>query len=446
MNLTDIAQYTIEQARKAGADQADVYLERGRESTVTVRMGELEVLKQASSKGLGLRVFLGNRLGFAYTSDFDRRSLKAFAARTVEMAREISADPHNVLPEAAVKAQYPDLQLYDPEIAAIPIEWKIKAAKEMEAAGMGRDKRINNSGGSSFYDGDSEIVIANSLGALHSYRSSSCTLSCSLVAEQDGKKQSNGWSCSKRFFNELETPEQVAGVAAERTTRMLGAVKPQTQVVPVVFDPQMSTGLIGILFGALNGDAVYKRSTFMVDKLGEKITPDSFFLMDDALKVRGLGSQPVDDEGIPTTAHTVVDAGVLKMYFYDAYSAHKAGAKPTGNARRGYSSTPSVGSWNLYLKAGDKTPQEIIRSVDNGLYLTSTMGFGINFTSGDMSRGASGLWIEKGELAYPVEEATIAGNILDMLKNVVMIGTDLEFRRSTSAPTIRIDGITVSGK
>jgi PmbA protein len=446
MKLTDIAQYTLEQALKAGADQADVYLEQGRESTITVRMGELEVLKQATSKGLGLRVFIGNRLGFAYTSDFDRQSLKAFAARTAEMAREISADPHNVLPEAAVKAVYPDLQLYDPQVAEIPVDWKIKAAKEMERAGMGYDPRINNSGGASFYDGDVESVIVNSLGALHSYRSSSCTLACSLVAEQDGKKQTNGWSSSKRYFKVLESPEQVAKVAAQRTVRMLGATKPETQVVPVVFDPQMAAGFIGILFGALNGDSVHKRSTFMVDKLDQKIAPDHFTLLDDALMVRGLGSQPVDDEGIPTTTHTVMDHGVLKMYFYDAYSAHKTGMKPTGNARRGYSSTPSVGAWNLYLKAGDNTPEQIIKSVDNGLYLTSTMGFGVNFTSGDMSRGASGLWIEKGELTHPVEEATIAANLLDMLKNVVMIGNDLEFRRSTAAPTIRIDGITVSGK
>jgi PmbA protein len=446
MNLRDIAQYTVEQARKAGADQSDVYLEQGRESTVTVRLGELEVLKQASSKGLGLRVFLGNRLGFAYTSDFDKASLKTFADRTVEMAREISTDPHNVLPETALKAPFPDLDLFDPQVAEIPMDWKIKAAKEMEAAGMDCDKRINNSGGSSFYDGDSQTVIANSLGVLHSYRASNCSLGCSLVAEQDGKKQTNGWSCGKRFFKDLESPEQVASVAAERTLRMLGAVKPHTQVVPVVFDPQMAASLIGIIFGALNGDAIYKRSSFMVDKLGQKIAPDNFTLMDDALRRRGPGSQPVDDEGIPTTTHMVIDGGALKMYFYDAYAAHKAGVAPTGNARRGYSSTPSVGSWNLYLKPGDKSPQEIIKSVDNGLYLTSTMGFGVNFVSGDMSKGASGIWIEKGELAYPVEEATIAGNLLEMLQNVTMIGSDLEFRRATAAPTIRIDGITVSGK
>jgi len=445
MNAKDIAQYTVEQALKAGADEADVYLEQGRESSVVVRMGELETLKQATSKGLGLRVFQGNRLGFAYTSDFDKGSLKAFAARTVEMAREISADSHNVLPETAVAATYPDLDLYDPEIAAIPMDWKVNTARQMEKVGMAQDSRITNSGGSSVGEGDTEMVIANSRGVLHAYRSSSVGISCSLVAEQDGKKQSGGWWAGKRFLKELDDPEAVAKKAAERTVRMLGARQPETAVVPVVFDPLMAAGFIGIIFGALNGNSVMKRSTFMVDKLDQQIAPDFFTLMDDPLLKRGRGSQPVDDEGVPTSTKTVIDRGVLKMYFYDAYSAHKAGLQPSGNARRGYSSTPSVGSWNLYLKAGQHSPEEIIKSVDKGLYLTSTMGFGVNFASGDMSRGAAGFWIEGGKLAYPVEEATIAANLLDMLKNVTMIGNDLDFRSSTVAPTIKIEGITVSG-
>ncbi len=442
----DIAAFVVEQALKSGADEADVYLETGRESSVTVRLGELETLKQAHSKGLGLRAFLGNRLGFAYTSDFERKSLQAFARRTVEMAREISADPHNVLPPTLPRAQYPDLDLYDPEVANISMEWKLTTAREMEKIGMGVDPRINNSNGASVGDGEAETVIANSQGVLHAYRSSSCGLSCSLVAEQEGKKQSNGWWCSKRFFSELESPEQIARVAAERTVRMLGATKPPTQVVPVVFDPQMAASFLGIIFAALNGNSILKRSSFMVDKLGQKVAADNFTLMDDGLRVRGLGSQPIDDEGVPTSTKTVIDRGILKRYFYDGYAAHKAGVSPTGNARRGYSSTPSVGAWNLYLKAGEKSPQAIIRSVENGLYLTSTMGFGVNMVNGDFSRGAAGIWIEKGELTKPVEEATIAGNVLDMLKNVSLVGDDLVFRSSYASPTIKIDGLTVSGK
>ncbi|MCX6639540.1 MAG: TldD/PmbA family protein [bacterium] len=445
MTLQEIAQYTVEQAIKAGAQQSDVYLEKGRESEVDVRMGELETLKQATSKGLGLRVYCGNRLGFAYTSDFDKKSLSNFAKRTVEMAQEISPDPNNVLPPTPKVPSYPDLDLYDPEVASIPIEWKLKTAKEMEAIAMAYDKRITNSNGASVSDGESESVIANSNGIVHSYMSSFCSLSCSPVAEENDKKQTNYWYSSKRFFKELDSPESVAKEAARRTVLMLGAVKPKTQQVPVVFDPQMAASLMGIIFYSLNGDSIMKRSSFMVDKLGQKIATDKLTMIDDALMKRGLGSQPIDDEGIPTTTKVVIDQGVLKMYFYDGYSAHKAGTQPTGNARRGYASTPSIGAWNLYLKAGEQTPEEIIRSVDNGLYLTRTMGFGVNMVNGDFSRGAAGLWIEKGELTYPVEEATIAGNILDMLNNIPMIGNDLVFRSSYAAPTLRIDNLTVSG-
>jgi PmbA protein len=445
MTIQDVARYTVERALKAGADHADVYLEKGRESTVTVRMGELETLKQATSKGLGLRVFAGNRLGFAYTSDFSKKSLKEFASRTVEIAEEISADPHNVLPPAEKKASYPDLDLYDKAIVEIPIDWKIKAAKNMEETAFAYDKRINNSGGSSVYDGELEAVITNSEGIFHTYNTSRITMVCSLVAEQDDKKQSNYWYASKRYFDDLDTPEEIALKAAHRTVRMLGATKPETQVVPVVFDPQMAASFMAIFFAALNGERILKKSSFMVDKLDEQIASDKFTMIDDGLMKRGVGSQPIDDEGVPTTTRTVIDRGVLQSYFYDAYTAHKAGTRPTGNARRGYSSTPNVGAWNLYLQKGEYSPEEIIASVDKGLYLTRTMGWGVNMVTGDFSRGAAGLWIENGQLSYPVEEATIAGNLLDMLKNVSMIGNDLEFHTSRSAPTIKIEDITVSG-
>ncbi len=445
MTIQEAAKYAVERAMKSGADQVDAYLEKGRESTVTVRMGELETLKQATSKGLGLRVFTGNRLGFAYTSDFSKKSLKTFAKRTVEMAQEITSDPHNVLPDAPVKKDYPSLDLYDPEIAKIPIKWKIKTAKKLESTAFAYDKRIKNSSGCSIYDGELEAVIANSAGVFHTYKTGSIASVCSIIAEQDDEKQSNYWYSNKRFFSELESAEEIAVKAAHRALRMLGAVKPKTQVVPVVFDPQMAASLIGIIFAALNGNRILKKSSFMVDKLNEKIATDLFTMIDDPLMKRGIGSQPIDDEGVPTNTKTVIDKGVLNHYFYDAYSAHKAGTKSTGNARRGYSSTPSVGAWNLYLKAGDSKPEDIIASVDNGLYLTRTMGWGVNMVNGDLSRGASGMWIENGELAYPVEEATIAGNLLEMLKNLVMVGSDLEFRSSRVAPTLKIENITVSG-
>jgi PmbA protein len=446
MKYEDFAMDIVKKARKAGADEAEVYLSHGRESTVQIRLGEIEILKSAGSRGLGLRVFAGNRLGFAYTSDFTDETIDEFIKRTIALSNETSADEFNGLPDLTKTAELLDLDLFDPKLAGISTDWKIKTAKEMEKAMMDYDKRITNSDGAGVYDGDYTVVLANSHGISHSYMGTYCYLLCQPVADdQEGKKQTSFWYTLKHFYDELGDPEEVARIAAERCVRQLGAIKEKTRKCPVVYDPQVAASLLGAIAGAINGDSIFKRSSFLVDKLGEKIATDKLTVIDDGSMVRGLSSSPFDGEGVPTTKRVIIENGVLKSYLYDTYTARKAGTATTGNAQRGYSSTPSIGTHNFYLKAGKPSREEIIGSVSDGLYLTKTMGFGANTVNGDYSIGAAGMWIKDGELAYPVEEMTIAGNMAEMLQSIEMIGSDLEFRGGTNAPTIKISEMTVSG-
>lgn len=445
MNYKEFAAEVVRKAIKSGADEAEVFLEEGRESEVGTRMGKIETLKQATSKGLGLRVFAGKKLGFSYTSDFSKKSIEAFVEKAVALAKETSRDEHNGLPTIAGGFRYPDLDLFDSELQNLSTDWKIEACKEMEETAFAYDERINNSHGATVYDGDSLRVLANSHGVLHSYKSTYCYLVCVPVAMQEGKMQTGFWFSYRRFFRELDSPKEVATIAAKRTVSQLGARKAQTKRVPVVFEPLMSASIIGTIFGALNGDRVYKRQTYLVDKLREEIASPLVTMIDDGTIPKAVGSAPLDGEGLPTSRKMVIDKGILQRYFYDTYTANKVGTEPTGNAQRGYSSIPRIGSWNFYLEAGESSPEEIIASVKEGLYVTRMMGFGLNMATGDLSRGAMGLWIENGELTYPVEETTIAGNMLDILREVEMVGNDLRFMTTTCAPTIKVKEMTVSG-
>jgi len=446
MKYEDLALDIVKKAQAAGAEEAEVYLSHGRESEVTIRLGEIEILKSAGSRGLGLRVFLGNRLGFAYTSDFTKETIDEFVRRTIALSNETTVDEFNGLPKVSMSGKIPELDLFDPKLADINTDWKIKTAIQMEKSMMAYDKRITNSDGASVYDGDYTVVLANSHGMASSYAGTYCYLTCSAVADDtDGKKQTGGWYSVKTHFDALDDPDEIAHIAAERCVRQIGAVKEKTRKCPVVYDQVTAGSLIGSIAGAINGDSIFKRSSFLVDKLGEKIAADNVTIVDDGTMARALGSSPFDGEGVPTERRAVIENGVLKSYLYDTYTARKAGTKTTGNAQRGYTSTPSIGTNNFYLAAGKHSPEDIIRSIPDGLYITRMMGFGANTVNGDYSRGASGMWIKDGELAYPVEEMTVAGNMADMLKNIEMIGSDLTFRGSTNSPTIKLSEMTVSG-
>jgi PmbA protein len=267
-----------------------------------------------------------------------------------------------------------------------------------------------------------------------------------IAQDENGNMQRDYWYSVSRTLSKLESPEEVGRIAAERTVRRLGARKVKTARVPVVFDAQVSKGLLDHIFEAVNGDAIYRKASFLADKLGQKIAGANMTVIDDGTIPGGFGTSPFDSEGLPSRRTVVIENGELKSYLLNCYTARKLGMKSTGNASRALAGTPGIGSGNFFLQPGTRTPKEIIGDIKEGLLVTEFLGFGVNLVTGDFSRGASGMWIENGELAYPVEEITVAGNLKDMLNNIAEIGNDLEFRGSLACPTLRIEGMTVAGE
>jgi PmbA protein len=446
--LRDLATQTVELARKAGAREAEVYVERSREASATVRAGEIEELSEASSKGLGLRVVVDGRLGFVSTTDFERSALEQLVRRAVALAREAAPDPANALPGTReLKGERSPIPgLFDDAVAELDPGWKLRAAFEMERAAMAQDARCNNFEGSGAGEAVSEYALASSHGFVGSERGTHVFLWCAPVAREGESLQTASWSDHRRHFAELEPPESVGREAARRTVRMLGARKTETARVPVVFDPLMSAGFFGALTGAVSGDLVYKGASFLGKLLGQQVATSELTLVDDGRLAGALGSSAFDGEGVPTRRLPIIEAGVLKNFLYDVRTARKAGTRTTGHARRGYASLPSIGPTNLRIQPGAKSPEQIIREVRRGLYVTSMLGRGANVVTGDYSRGANGLWIENGELTFPVQEVTVAGNLLEMLKAIDAFGSDLTVRGAVGAPTIRFAELAIGGR
>jgi len=445
MDYHALAEALLRQARGAGADAADLLIAEGTEFSVTVRKGQVETLKEAGSKALGLRVFVGKRTASSYTSDFSPPALNTLVQDTVAMARVTGEDSAAGLPEEMVPAPTIELGLYDPAPSALPTPERIERARRAEAAALAASPEITNSQGATYASGEGSVVLANTLGFLGGYRTSSVSLSVVPQAERNGQMERDYWYTAGRGLSDLESPEHVGQVAAERTRRRLGARKVPTCEVPVVFDPETAAEILGTLFSALSGYSVFRNATFLKDKIGETVASPLLTLIDDGRRLRGLGSRPFDGEGLPTRRNVPLERGVLKHYLCDSYSARKIGARSTGSARRGIGGGPGVGASNLYFEAGATPPEEILGGVERGLYVTDLIGFGVDLVSGDYSQGAVGHWIEKGRLVHPVHEVTIAGNLKTMLKDVDAVGSDLEFRGASAAPTLRIRKMTLSG-
>ncbi|HEV2498351.1 MAG TPA: metallopeptidase TldD-related protein, partial [Terriglobia bacterium] len=432
-----IAQDLVARAMKAGASAADVVVREGDEFTATLRMKEIESLKEAASKALGLRMFRGTRSASSYSQDFSPRALDRLVERTLAMASATSEDPAAGLVEREQLGQYKgDLALFFPEVARLSTDERLDWARRAEEAALSADARIKNSEGSTFEASTGRKIYASSFGFLGSYASSYCALSVVPVAMNGGGSamQRDYWYTVARRVGALESPESVGRKAAERALRKLGARKVSTCSVPVVFDAETARSLVGHIFEAVRGDAIYRSASFLAGKLGQQVAGGNVTVIDDGLRPGGFGSRPFDDEGVPASTTAVIEKGVLKSYLLNAYTARKLNLKTTGNAARGVAGPPAVGPKNLYLDPGPYTPEEIIRSVKNGFYVTELIGFGVNIVTGDYSRGAAGMWIENGELAYPVEEVTIAGRLPEMLNHIAMTGSDLVFRGAVASP------------
>lgn len=447
MDYQELAKRAVGLARRRGAEQAEAMIEVGRSSSCRVRDGEIEDLTQSTSKGMGLRVFCAGRLGFAFTSDFEPGTIQAFVERAVDLARAAAPNKLNGLPARQdLKGRAEVGDLFDPEVAELPGDWKIKTALEIERAGKAVDPRIRTFESVGAGEQVSDVYLASSEGVSGAYSGTYVYLYAVPVASEGDQLQTSYWVDTKRFLRELDSPEAIGREAARRAVRMLGAKKVSSQSVPVVLDPLLAASFVASVAAAANGDAVFKKSSFLATRLGEKIGSERLTLVDDGLLPRGLGTAPFDGEGVPTRRTAILERGVLKSFLYDSFTARKAKTRTTGNASRGYRSLPSIGTNNLYLEPGERSPEAIIGEVKNGFYVTAMLGHGANTVTGDYSRGANGLWIENGELAYPVQEVTVAGNLVEMLQAIDAVGSDLQFRGSTGAPTMRFAELTVSGR
>jgi PmbA protein len=441
-----LAQDLLTRAKRCGADDADVIVANGETLSVQVRVGTVDRLTKAREKRLGLRVFFGKRSASASTSDFAQSALAQFVDDTCTLAKAVVEDGMSGLPDRAhMAADQPDLDIYDATV--LQTDQQIELARRAERAAFESDPRITNSEGADCDSSSGRIILGNTHGFLGRYSSSSFSLSVSPIASDPdtGGMQRDSWYGVQRAFARLDPPESIGREAARRTIRRLGARKVSTCTAPVVFDPEVAGSLLGNLCSAVSGYALYKRASFLLDKLGERLAPDFVTVYDDGRMQGGLGSRPFDGEGLPTRKTTVVERGVLRSYLLDTYSGRKLGLSSTGNASRSVGDSPSVGPTNFYLVPGTSTPEQIIGSVTRGLYVTDLIGFGINMVTGDYSRGASGFWIENGELAYPVEEITIAGNLKRMFAGIETLGNDLVFRGRVASPTIKLAEMTIAG-
>jgi len=452
LDLESLTADVVSLAMKAGATDAEAVAREGDEFSVKVRMGEVETLKESGSRALGLRVFLGKRSASSSTSDLTAEGIRQLVEGAMALAKITEEDPFTGLPETTEFGSVPgDLHLHFDDVYSLPGPERIEWARRCEAAALAVDPRVTNSDGGSFEAATGRKALANSRGFVGGYRTSYAGVSAApLAVDANGQMQRDAWWSSARRLADVESPESVGQEAARRTLRRLGARRVPTQRVPIVFAPEVARSLIGLVFEAASGDAIWRSASFLAGKLGEQIAAPALTIIDDNLMLLptgagGFGTSPFDGEGLPSLRTVVVENGILRNYLLNTYTARKLGMKSTHNASRGLAGTPGTGCGNLYLEPGTLSPDEIIAEIPAGLYVTSLMGFGVNVVTGDYSRGATGLWIENGQLTHAVEEVTIAGNLAEMLRNVTAIGSDLIFRSSIASPTLRIDGMTVAG-
>jgi PmbA protein len=443
--LIELLQDVLGRATRRGATAADAFAVEDQSFSAQVRLGQVETVKHAREQHLSLRVFVGHSMAAASTSDLSPESVGRLVEEAVSLARITSPDDLAGLPDPAeLASRVPELDLDDPSGHDLSPEEKIELARRCERAALDFDPRITNSEGGDFSDGRARYAYGSSLGFAGEYWSSSFSLSASPVASRDGEMQRDGWYHVTRHRRRLDAPEEIGRVAARRALRRLGARRVKTTEVPVVFAPEMAASLVRHIANAASGPALYRGASFLLSRLGQSIASPAVTIVDDGTLPGALGSRPFDGEGLPVRRTLVVDGGVLSSYLLDTYSAKKLGLASTHHAARDGAGV-TVSTTNLHMNAGDTSPADLIRSVKNGLYVTELIGFGVNGVTGDYSRGAVGLWIENGELTYPVEEITVAGNLLEMFQAVEAVGNDLVFRDRTVAPTLLIGRMVVAG-
>lgn len=444
MEYKGLTEKLVRKCINKGADSAEVYLLDGRELSINIRNGDVETIQENSSHGVGFRLFKDGKMAFSFCSDFSTGALNKAIDSAVRFARHTTPDENNMLPDnkdiTAVDG------IYDPHISRVTMEEKIDLAKKVEKFAM-VDKRITKSGGAGYGEAESDIYLANSNGLLKSYKSSGCTLGVYVVAEKGDQKSPGGENCTRRFYNDLKSPEEIAGEAARKAWEMLDPRMVRTQKASVIFDPDAAGSVLGGILGAINGERVLQEASFLGDKTGKKICSELITMIDDGTRYKGLGTQPFDGEGVPVQKRIVVEKGILKGFMYNTIVGKRAGVESTGNGSRGgFSGLPGIGAHSFYIENGPQTKEEIIKSTKKGLLLTGVTGYGINPVNGNFSGGASGFWIENGEIIFPVKGLTIAGTAFEMLNSIDMLANDLDLNRNMTAPTFRIPVMQIGGE
>jgi PmbA protein len=434
--LRQLAQDMLQYAKKQGATACSAEVSDGFGQAVTVRQGEVETIEYNRDKGIGISVYLGQHRGNASTSDFSPQAVRDTVDAALSIARHTASDDCAGLPERAMLAtEFPDLDLYHPWL--LNVEQAIDLARECEQAAFARDKRIRNSEGASVSVHEAQFVYANSLGFIGGYPTSRHSVSCAVIAGKGSAMQRDYWYSEAREASEMLMVEEVGRIAAERALRRLNSRKLGTMQVPVLFEAPVAASLLGNFVGAVSGGSLYRKSSFLLDQLGKQVFSPNIHIEDIPDIRRGLASGTFDDEGVKTQRRTIVDAGVLQGYFLGTYSARKLGMQTTGNAG---------GNHNLVLRSGKSDFDGLLKKMGRGLLVTELLGQGVNQVTGDYSRGAAGFWVEHGEIQYPVEELTIAGNLKDMFRHIAAVGNDVRVQGSRQCGSILIENMMVAGQ
>ena len=441
-NSLNILDDLIRKAVERGADAADAVRVQGASTSVSYRLGEIEEIERSEAHDLGLRVLIGKKQAFVSSNDTKDTVLDDLVNRALDMARNMPEDDYCGLADTALLAHdFPELDLYDPTVRSA--EELTECARQTEEAALAVDG-VTNSEGASATSGHSSIALATSGGFRGAYSSSSHSMGVSVIAgEGTGMERDYDYD-SRRHLEELRNPADVGTSAGERAVKLLNPQKMPSAQVPVIFDKRISGSLLGHFAGAISGSAVARGTSFLKDKMDQTVFKDGISIIDDPHRVRGPASKPFDGEGVGNGRLNLIQDGRLTSWILNSASARQLGLQTNGRATRGTSSPPGSSTTNLYMEAGSTSHSDMVKDIENGFYITSLIGFGVNGVTGDYSRGASGFWIENGEITHPVSELTVAGNLLDMFMNLTP-ADDLEFKFGTNAPSVRIDGMMVAG-
>jgi len=434
-SLKQITQDVLDRAAKGGASACETDVSESFGQSVTVRRGEVETIEYNRDKGVVVTVYLGKRRGYASTSEFSAPALRDAVDAALSIARHTAADEcAGLADESQLARELPDLDLHHPW--KLSVDQAIELARSCEDAAFATDKRVSNSEGATVSIQEMHFIYANSPGFMSGYPSSRHSIGCAVIAGKDDTMQRDEWYAVARSQNDLETAESVGHKAGSRSVRRLGARKIGTLRVPVLYEAPVAASLIGHFVAAVSGANLYRRSSFLLDSLGKQVFAPWVQIRELPLLKKGLASGAFDDEGVMTRTREVVKDGLLQGYFLGSYSARKLGMQSTGNAG---------GNHNLLLQAGELDLAGLLKKMDRGLLITELLGHGVNLVTGDYSRGAAGFWVERGEIQYPVQEITVAGNLLDMFRGIIAVGNDILVRGSKQCGSILIDNMTVAG-